>query len=67
MVYIDGHCLTLHDIVEVAYGRESAMLAPSGLAAVQQSRLWLEEILNPGERYLDQHWFWYFLGSAHPR
>lgn len=48
MVNIDGHHLTLQNVVDVAYGREKAGLAPEGLQAVQQSRKCLEAILKSG-------------------
>ncbi len=48
MVNIDGHHLTLQNVVDVAYGREKVGLAPDGLLAVQQSRSCLETILKSG-------------------
>lgn len=49
MVSIDGHHLTIEEVVRVARGRETVELSEQGKQAIQESRRRLEQILKTGK------------------
>ena len=55
MIEIDGHHLTLDQLVRVARNHEKAVISEIGKGNIAQSRRWLETILatdRPGTQYL---------------
>ncbi len=49
MIQIDGNSLTIGDIKQIAAGDEQVSLSPDIIQKIQESRQWVEDIINRGD------------------